>query len=126
MMRIAKKCDADAPRYAALIMALNAIIDWIDIDNVDWDDSDCHRHEITICCQRKKSKWVSVSFSYGPLKDKNYCQIFRDENLCMLLSDTVKMNVEVKHNGVLYKDSFGYTATGITVTFSPTRNMPHL
>ncbi len=102
VMRVAKKCDADVPRYIALILALKTLFDWIDIDSIDPNDS---RRRIWI--SQNKSKWVDISFE-GSLKDRGYGQMFRDENLCMLLADTMKMNVEVKHGGVLYKGAFSY------------------
>lgn len=89
-LTIARECEADAPRYVALIVALKTVLDWIDTD------------EGKIWIMQNKQKWASISYE-GPLKSKNYQQPFRDENLCILLSDTELLNIEVKHGGVCYR-----------------------
>ena len=91
-LKIARECNAEYPRYVALIMALNTILGWADGD------------QVTVWINQKNDRWVTLSYE-GRLKNKDYQQPFRDENLCLLLSDTKKMVIEVKHHGCLIQAS---------------------
>ena len=91
-LKIARDCDADSPRYVALIRAMNTILGWTD------------GNQITIWVNQNDDRWITLSYD-GPLKGKNYQQLFSDENLCLLLSDTEKMNIEVKRHGCRFQAS---------------------
>ncbi len=91
-LKIARECDADYPRYVTLIIALNTLIGWTD------------GNQIYVWINQNKDRWVTLSY-VGRLKDKDYQQPFKDENLCLLLSDTQKANIEVKHYGCLFQTS---------------------
>lgn len=101
-LALARECDAEAPRYVALIVALNTILDLIDT------------REGKIWIMQNNQKWVSISYE-GTLKSKDYQQLFGDENLCMLLSDTEMLNIEVKHKGCCYKAIAGCPPINATV-----------
>ena len=98
----ARECDAEEPRYIVLIEVLSTIMGWIDAG------------EGKIWIMQDKQKWVSISYE-GPLKSNNYQQPFRDENLCILLSDTEMLNVEVKYGGICYKATAGCLPVNATV-----------
>ena len=68
-LKISRECDADYPRYVTLIIALNTLIGWTD------------GNQIYVWINQNKDRWVTLSY-VGRLKDKDYQQPFKDENLC--------------------------------------------
>ena len=97
-LKIAKELDADYPRYVTLIMAMNTLIGWMD------------GLLPTVWINQNNDRWITLSYE-GRLKDRDYLQLFRDENLCLLRSETEKMNIEVKHCGYQFQASAGSPPT---------------
>ena len=93
-LKIARECNADYPRYVAFIMAMNTILGWMDND------------EPAVWINQDNDGWLALSYE-GPLKNKDYQQPFRDEYLCLLLYDTEKLSIGVKHSGYLFQASAG-------------------
>lgn len=109
VLKIARECNADYPRYAAFIMAMNTLLGWMDSD------------EPTVWMNQSNDGWIVLSYD-GALKNKDYQQPFRDEYLCLLLSDTEKLTVEVKHCGYLFQVSAGCPPTNPEVQKSALSN----